>query len=97
MMEDFFEDLGRRISSAASDLSRKTADTIEVQKLKSNIRSLNRSSERDYIDIGKAVYDKYVKGEVVDGDVCDLCEAIEKRDGEIKGIQAEIAKIQGAV
>ena len=31
-MADFFEDLGKRISDAASSLGKKTEDTIEIQK-----------------------------------------------------------------
>lgn len=94
-MADFFEDWGKRISEAASDLSKKTEDTIEIQKIKSDIRSLNRGNVRDYTDIGKAVYDKYLSGEVIDGDMAALCEAIEKRNQQVKDLEEDIARIKG--
>ncbi|MCI8940040.1 MAG: hypothetical protein HFH11_06195 [Dorea sp.] len=94
-MSDFFEDLGKKLSDAAAEIGKKTEDTLEIQKMKSDIRSLNRGNERDYIDIGKLVYERYQKGEVVDGDVSVLCEAIDKRDVQVGELKAEIAKIKG--
>ena len=44
-MADFFEELGKKISDVASDIGKKTEDTIEIQKLKSNIRGLQRANE----------------------------------------------------
>ena len=70
-------------------------DVFEIQKLKSDIRSLNRGNDRDYTDIGKLIYDRYQGGEVVDGDVAALCEAIDKRRTQIGEVKAEIAKIKG--
>jgi predicted lipid-binding transport protein (Tim44 family) len=94
-MSDFLEDLGKKLSDAAAEIGKKTEDTLEIQKLKSDIRSLNRGNERDYIDIGKLVYEKYQNGEVVDGDISVLCEAVDKRDIQIGELKAEIVKIRG--
>ena len=94
-MSDFFEDLGRKLSDAATEIGKKTEDTLEIQKLKSDIRSLNRGNDRDYADIGKLIYDKYQEGEVCDGDVAVLCESIGKRKEQIKELKEEIDKIKG--
>lgn len=94
-MADFFEDFGKKISEAAVELGRMTEDTIEIQKIKSEIRSLNRGNERDYIDIGKAVCDNYQKGEVIDADMAALCEAIERRNIQVKDLEEDIARIRG--
>ena len=55
-MADFFGELGKKIADTASDLSKKAEDTLEVQKIKGEIRSLKRANERDYKDIGRMVY-----------------------------------------
>lgn len=94
-MADFFEDWGKKISEAAGEIGRRTEDTIEIQKIKSEIRSLNRGNERDYVDIGKAVYDSYQKGEVIDADMAALCEAIDRREHQVKDLEADIARIRG--
>jgi len=94
-MADFFSVLGKKISDVAGDLGKKTEDTVEIQKIKSNIRSLKRANERDLIDIGKMVYDKCRDGEISDSDYVTLCEAIEKREEEIERQEEEVRKIKG--
>ena len=42
-MADFFEQLGKKISDVAEDFGKKTEDTLEVQRIKSQIRSLDRA------------------------------------------------------
>lgn len=59
----FFEDLGRKISDVANDIGKKTEDTIEIQKLKSDMRTLRRANDRDLMDMGRMVYDKFVQGD----------------------------------
>ena len=93
-MSDFFEDFGKTISDVASELGKKTNDTLEIQKIKSDIRSLKRANDRDYIDMGKAIYEKFQKSEVMDMDLITFCEAIEKREEEIEKYEAEIARIR---
>ena len=60
-MADFFEEFGRMVSDVASDITKKTGDTLEIQKIKSNVRSLKRANERDLADIGRMVYEKFQK------------------------------------
>ena len=96
-MADFFSVLGKKISDVAEDLGKKTEETVEVQKIKSEIRSLNRANERDLIDIGKMVYEKFQEGAVADTDYITLCEAIEKREEEIERKEDEVKKIKGTL
>ena len=58
----------QKLSGVISDLGKKTEDTIEIQKIKSDIRSLKRANERDLIDIGRMVYEKFQHGEIRDTD-----------------------------
>ena len=94
-MAGFFDDLGKRLSETANDLGKKAEDTLEVQKRKSDIRSLDRANDRDYMDIGKIVFEKYHNGEVVDADMAALCETIDRRNEEVAKIQTEIDRING--
>ena len=94
-MADFFSTLGKKLSDVAVDLEKKTEDTLEIQKIKSEIRSLKRANERDFIDIGKMVYDKFHEGAISDTDYITLCEAIEKREEEIVRKEEEVKKIKG--
>ena len=96
-MADFFEELGKKISDVASDIGKMTEDTIEIQKLKSNIRGLQRANERDLIDIGRMVYEKFKDSEISDLDYIAMCEAIEKRDKEMERLEDEIDRIKGVL
>lgn len=88
-----FSGWGQRIGEVVNDLGKKTEDTIEVQKIKSEIRSLNRGNDRDYIDIGKTIMERYQSGEVIDGDMAALCEAIAARNERIKEYEENIERI----
>ena len=57
-MAGFFDDLGKRLSETANDLGKKAEDTLEIQKRKSDIRFLGRANDRDYMDIGKIIFEK---------------------------------------
>jgi len=96
-MGDFFNVLGKKITDVAEDLGKKTEETVEIQKIKSNIRSLKRANERDLMDIGKMVYDKFHDGEISDIDYVTLCEAIEKREEEIERQEEEVKRIKGTL
>lgn len=43
--ERIFEDLGKFITETAGNVGKKTEEVMEVQKLKSQIRSLERSNQ----------------------------------------------------
>ena len=93
-MADFFDGFGKRVADVASDLGKKAGDTIEVQKLKSEIRFLKRGNQRDFVDIGKAIYEKFTKSEIQDMDMIALCEAIEKRDEQLEKYEEQIVRIK---
>lgn len=93
-MSDFFEDLGKRITDVVEDIGKRAGDTLEVEKHKSQIRSLKRANERDFIEIGRTVYEKFKNGEVSDLDYTALCEAIEKREEEMAEHEEEIQNIK---
>lgn len=93
-MQDLFDDLGKRISETADEVVKRTGDAVEVQRIKAEIRTLKRSNERDYIDIGKMIYEKFQTGEVVDESFIGFCEEIETRDEKIEEYNDEINRIK---
>ncbi len=96
-MADFFEELGRKITDVANEIGKKTEDTIEIQKLKSDIRSLQRANDRDLLDIGRMVYEKFCNSEISDMDYVAVCESIEKREEKAAKIKEEIERIRGEI
>ena len=93
-MQDFFDDLGKRISETADEVVKRTGEALEVQKIRAQIRTLTRSSERDFMDMGKIIYEKFQEGEMVDDAFIGFCEEIERRDEKIEEYEAEITRIK---
>jgi len=93
-MQDFFDDLGKRITETADEVVKRTGEVLEVQKIRSQIRTLTRSSERDFLDMGKIIYEKFRDGEMVDDAFIGFCEEIERRDEKIEEYEAEITRIK---
>ncbi len=108
-MNDFFGklgDLGKVISEKAEVVSKKTGEafdvvakkteqTVEIQKIKSQIHVMEKNNDRDYRDIGKMIYDKFKRGEGADAEFIDLCDAIAEREEAIANAKEEIAGIKG--
>lgn len=100
------ENLGKIISEKAEEVSKKTGEVVdvvvkkteeavEITKIKSQINTMKRYNERDFKDIGKMIYERYKKGEVVDGDFVELCEAVAEREECIHKSKREIATLKG--
>lgn len=108
-MADFkqnLENLGKLISEKAEVVSKKTGEVVdavakkteeavEMTKIKSQISTMERNNERDFKDIGKMIYERYKKGEVVDAEFIELCESIAEREDSIRKSKEEIAGLKG--
>ncbi len=95
-MEGFdFNDVTQRVKDVANDIGKKATDTMDITRIRNQIHSLQRDNDRDFIEIGKMVYEKYKSEESIDGDLTDLCGKIADRDAQIEEQQGEIDKIKG--
>ena len=92
-MGDFFEDLGKRITETA--VTKKTEEVVETQKIKSQIRVEERNKERDLQHLGKLVYDRFQKGEVIDTVFVELCEAVAQHEDAVQSYLKELAQLKG--
>lgn len=94
-MGDFLEDLGKRITETAEAVSKKTGEVVETQKMKNQIRLLERDNNRDFREMGKLIYEKFKQGEVLDETFAKDCKAVEEREEAIAEYLKEIANLQG--
>ncbi|MCH1982209.1 zinc-ribbon domain-containing protein [Ruminococcus sp. OA3] len=95
MPEINLEDLGKTISSAAENVSKKTEAFIESQRLKAQIHSAERSAEKEYKDLGELIFQRYAVGEAVDEEVAVICEEISQIQLNISELKAELAAKRG--
>lgn len=94
-MKTFFEDLGKRISETAETVTNKAGEAVEIQKLKNQIRTLERGNENDLVDLGYTVYEKFKDGAEMDEDTAAICEAIRNREESIAEYQQKITILKG--
>ena len=71
-------------------------EAIEIQRLKSQIRTLARGNAVDLMELGKSIYDRYKAGEEVEESAQALCDAIKDRETTIGEYEKKISKIKGA-
>lgn len=94
-MKDFFEDLGKRIGETAETMTNMAGEAIEIQRLKSQIRTLARGNAVDLMELGKSIYDRYKAGGAVEESAQALCDAIKDRESTIDEYEKKISKIKG--
>ena len=91
----FFDGLSKKITETVDVVGKKTNDLVEIQKLRNQISNLEKNMDRNYILLGKMMFDKYQNGE----DLCDqakaYCEEITGSAVLIEEYKAEIAEIKG--
>lgn len=95
-MKTFFEDLGKRFGETAEVMSNKASEAVEVQKLKSQIRTLERGNEGDLTELGQIIYERYQAGEDVGEEAAGLCEAIRDREESIEKYRQKISDVKGS-
>lgn len=75
-MKSFFEDLGKKIGETTETVTSKAGEMMEIQRLRGQIRTLERGNEADMLEMGRFLYEKYQAGEVMDEQVQMLCEKL---------------------
>lgn len=97
-MADFMnklEKIGKVFVDTVDEVGKKAEDTLEVQKLKSQINSMKRYNDRDLSDMGKIIYERYKAGEEVEAEFVVFCEEIARREDEADNLEREIWRIKG--
>ena len=95
MTGDFFTDFGETISKAAKDLGNRADSFVETQKIRAKILSEQKMIEKDFTDLGKIIYKKYVDGEPLDETMAEVCEDVTQRKIAIAAYRETIAKMNG--
>ena len=94
-MSDFFNDLGKCISDTVDEIGKKADDMMEIGKYNSQIKSLRRENTRDYVDMGKLIYQRYLDGKELDEELVKFCEEIQERDEDVKDFLQKIDRVKG--
>lgn len=93
--QDFLDSLRQTITETAEVVTKKTEDLVEIQKLRSRIRTAHRNMELDYKKIGEIVYQRFVGGEPTDEELSQVCRQIMEFQKETASCREELANRRG--
>ena len=90
----FFQDLGKKITDAAQDASKKTNEMIEVSKLNGQINKEKAAITETEKKIGSLVYDMYVAGEPLPESLLAEVQLIAEKNRLIQDTENKIVEIK---
>lgn len=83
------------LGQKTEELSQKTEEIVEVQKLKNDIRILERQNLHNCIDLGEIIFEKYENGDPLSTELVEICKELEGRLSMIEALEQDIAIIKG--
>ena len=93
MSEDFFNDLGKKITRAANEAVDKGTEFFELTKIRAQIAGEGKAIEKHYRDIGEIVYKLQQEGTPVSEEVAKICDEILAHEKLIKTMRSEMASL----
>ena len=90
----FFQDLGKKITNAAQDASKKTTELIEISKLNSSISADKSAIAEVEKKIGGLVYNMFVAGEQIPEPLLAEVQIIADKYTSITNLENKIAEIK---
>lgn len=91
---DFFDKLGESLTAAGKDVSQKAKDMSEIAKLKLDIKSKEDYVEKQFVELGKAYFEKHKEEEGIEE--AEQFFLIKEAQEAIDRMRAEVLRIQGA-
>lgn len=92
---DFFNKLSKKTTEVYQGAKEKTVKISEEIKLRNKVNDLKDKIETEYLEIGKAVYEKMKAGEDASKEeITPKCEEISRLNDEISKIEVEILALK---
>ena len=91
----FFDDWSKKITETVDVVGKKAAELVEIQKLHGQILNLEKNMDKNYIALGKLLFEKYQNGEALCEEAVAHCEEIAGSAILIDEYRAEIAELKG--
>lgn len=91
----FLENLGKKVGEAAQAAAKKSNEIVETTKLNSNINSEEDKIQKLYVQLGKAVYERFTQTGTAEDYAQEACQAITAHQENIAALREKIAEIKG--
>ena len=94
-MGHFWEDLEKRMEHTAEHMTKRAGEAMEIQKLKSQIRTWEKENNEDLTELGTIVYKQYQEKNGLTEASLGLCDAIQTREKSIREYRRKISELRG--
>ena len=91
---DIAKNIGDKAVDVAKDLGDRTSDAIEGQKIKNKIASERRNFENQMKLIGQVYYEKFLRGENIDGEIKAYIVKAQEHAANIEAKKAELEALK---
>ena len=71
-----FDDLGKKLGETVDNVSAMAGKSIEIQKLRNQVRNLERGNALDIQSLGRMVYQGFLDGVKLEEKPGEICEGI---------------------
>jgi hypothetical protein len=90
-----FDDLGKKIGETVDNVSSMAGKSIEIQKLKNQVRNLERGNALDIQSLGRMLYQGFLDGTKLEDKPQEICEGIKSREEGIEELLQKISLLKG--
>ena len=90
-----FDDLGKKLGETVDNVSAMAGKSIEIQKLRNQVRNLERGNALDIQSLGRMVYQGFIDGVKLEDKPKEICEGIKSREEGIEELLQKIALLKG--
>lgn len=98
-MKEFLEELvgglGKKLGETVDTATEKAGEMVEISRLKSQIRSMERDNIRDLVAIGRLIVCEFEQGVSHDEEMDGLCEAVLSRQESIAEYEEQLVCRKG--
>ena len=90
-----FDDLGKKLGETVDNVSTIAGKSIEIQKLKNQVRNLERGNALDIQSLGRMMYQGFLDGAKLEDKPQEICEGIKSREEGIEELLQKISLLKG--
>lgn len=91
---DSLSKIAKSVGDGAKTAVKKSEDMVEVAKLNKSITNEEDKIRLTYNEMGKIVYSKYEKNEIIEDELIEFCHKIDEIQRNISTIKQKIAEIK---
>ena len=95
-MKDFFDRVKDKVDVGISTITTKSKETIELAKLRSQLRQLEKEKEEKLKELGRLVYDMVRMDAYNEEKIKQFCPVIGELDRQLVAVEDEIKRIHEA-